>query len=141
MIASDKFANANRTSPGQNATVTTTVPVNRYRYASRNLWIAYGMSIFFASLCVLLGLRALYKNGVSHNMAFSSVVATTRNHTLDRLFAGEGLGAEPMSSRTLGHKLRFGQLRADEGADGIRQMGFGMADEVVQLREKGLSAL
>lgn len=71
-------------------------------------------------------------------MSFSSVVATTRNPTLDKIFAEESLGAEPISESALRHKLRFGQLRSDDEGKQVR-MGFGLADEVVPLPKKRTS--
>lgn len=92
--------------------------------------------MFFTSISVVLGLWALLHNGVSHNMSFSSFVATTRNSTMDRIFAGESLGAEPMKKSTLAHELKFGMLQRFGKA---KHMGFGLVDEVVTLRTKGAS--
>ena len=101
-----------------------------YHYIATNLLIAYSISAFFTTVCVALGLWAMYDNGVSHSMSFSSLVATTRNPTLDNLFVGEGLGADPMSENVLREKLRFGVLQ-----DG--HVGFGLAEEVLPLKGGG----
>lgn len=124
-----------RTDPGRgkDVEVTTTVPVNRYQYAADDLWLAYGISAFFTAVSVALGLWALYDNGVSHNMSFSSFMATTRNPTLDKIVAQESLGAEPMSDQILGSKLRFGVLQS-HGA--VAHMGFGLSDEVTPLQRQ-----
>jgi hypothetical protein len=54
-----------------------------YQYDSRNLILSYGIAIFVTLLGVSLGLYSFHTNGVSHSMAFSAVVGTTRNPALD----------------------------------------------------------
>jgi hypothetical protein len=54
-----------------------------YQYDSRNLILSYGIAISVTLLGVSLGLYSFHTNGVSHSMAFSAVVGTTRNPALN----------------------------------------------------------
>jgi hypothetical protein len=81
-------------------------------------------------------------NGVSHSMSFSSILAVTRNSTLDDLLVGNSLGAEPLSKDVMAKKLMFDVLRHDMQRDksgtssDIDHASFGLRDEVVRI-EKG----
>jgi hypothetical protein len=54
-----------------------------YDYRPYNLWLSYGIAIALSFVAVLLGLYALWLNGVSHDNSFSSIMASTRNIYLD----------------------------------------------------------
>ena len=71
--------------PNVTASVTVTKNGATYYYKPWNLWLAYGSAILSASLCVLSGIRSLYKNGYSYNNTFSTVLRTTRGRDLDEL--------------------------------------------------------
>ncbi|KAJ5771836.1 hypothetical protein N7520_002365 [Penicillium odoratum] len=90
--------------------VATTIPVNRHFYDQRNLLLAYGIAFGVSLVCLSLGIWALYDNGVSHGMAFSSILAATRNSQVNEITNWNTLGAEPMSETTLQAKLMFGVL-------------------------------
>ena len=88
-----------------------------YAYNPLNLVISYAVAVAMSALAGVAGLLAAYSNGVIHANSFSTLVATTRNRTLDALFAGESLGAVPVSRNILDRKLRFGRLmRRDRGS-------------------------
>ncbi len=71
--------------PNVTASVTATANGATYYYKPWNLWLAYGVAILSASLCVLTGIMSLYKNGYSYNNTFSTVLRTTRGRDLDEL--------------------------------------------------------
>ena len=107
-----------------------------WRYEPRNLWIAYGLAIFAAGLGALIGLRALYINGVSHDMSFFTTMATTRNRTLDELTIGTSLGGHDIKKDLARTRLMFGVLRnaSDKGKDEIAvRAAFGLPSEVSKL--------
>ncbi|KAF1845162.1 uncharacterized protein K460DRAFT_245116, partial [Cucurbitaria berberidis CBS 394.84] len=106
-----------------------------YDYRPRNLWLAYGIAIVCSFAGVLLGLQALWLNGVSHDNSFSSIIATTRNSFLDKLTLGYSLGAAPLPKDIGQTKLRFGELRGD-GEKMRPRAGFGL-DESTQPLSKG----
>ena len=108
----------------------------------QNLLLAYGISIAASAFGVLLGLRALFVDGVSHDTNFVSIMATTRNRMLDKLTLGSSLGGHPASKALLKEKLKFGVLQTDRGASGIPsaqdlrwRVGFGLEGQVTQLRK------
>jgi hypothetical protein len=116
-------------------TVTHTTYPNVYEYRPYNLWLAYGIAVASSFIAVLLGLYALWLNGVSHDNSFSSIMASTRNGFLDELTLGHSLGATPMSKVILGTKLRFGELSKGMEKDRPRA-SFGV-EEAIQPLEKG----
>jgi hypothetical protein len=135
LFSNDKFwvpmANATRVSYGK--------PYDdvayRCEYDAMNFWIAYGIAIALSFAAVIMGLRALWINGVSHDNSFSSIMATTRNSYLDKLTVGHSLGATPMPKEVMRTKLRFGRL--DDGVkDQQPRAGFG-PPESVQTLDKG----
>jgi hypothetical protein len=105
-----------------------------YDYRPYNLWLSYGIAIALSFVAILLGLYALWLNGVSHDNSFSSIMASTRNMYLDELTLGHSLGATPMSKEILRTRLRFGEL--GEGMEKMRpRAGFG-TEEAIQLLKK-----
>ncbi|KAF2746517.1 hypothetical protein M011DRAFT_487283 [Sporormia fimetaria CBS 119925] len=113
------------------ANVTQIQPITIYEYQPRNLIMTYAIAIAVSAACVILGLRALWLNGVSHDNSFSSIVATTRSSLLDHITLGHSLGATPVPRPIAETKLRFGELQRD----GVSRVGFGMDDETMPLRK------
>ncbi|EFQ93601.1 hypothetical protein CFE70_010171 [Pyrenophora teres f. teres 0-1] len=111
---------------------------SEYEYLPCNLWLAYGIAIVLAFLSILLGLRAVWLNGVCHDNSFSSIMAATRNAYLDQLTLGHSLGATPMGKEILRTRLKFGVLgqEGESGEKGGYRAGFGVGD-TVHLLEKG----
>lgn len=107
------------------ANVTQTTFLTVYEYRPRNLWLAYGIAIAFSLAGVLLGLHALWTNGVAHDNSFSSIVATTRNGFLDDLSRGYSLGAAPVPRSIAETRLVFGELGGEKGL----RAGFGLEGE------------
>ncbi|KIW89847.1 uncharacterized protein Z519_09276 [Cladophialophora bantiana CBS 173.52] len=84
---------------------------SQFVYEPRTLLIAYGLSTFFALICVLLGVHALLHNGASYTNSFSTIVRVTRDPALSRLIADEGdlQGAEPVPKHIRKAELRLGR--------------------------------
>ncbi|KAF3401870.1 hypothetical protein F1880_009736 [Penicillium rolfsii] len=118
----------------------TTVPVrvsspqNFYNYDSRNLLLAYAIALGVSVGCVIVGLLALFENGVSQSTAFSSVLVTTRNPELDQLAVGHCLGRDPIGKEIGEARLQFGEM-VGVGAGGreYRHAAFGMKWSVTAL--------
>ncbi|KAF4635830.1 hypothetical protein G7Y89_g2260 [Cudoniella acicularis] len=124
---------------GINTTVNIGRTPNIYKYNSTNLAWAYGMAIAATVISVVIGMRALVVNGISHGTSFSSIMCSTRNETLDNLTIGSSLAAEPLGKEVEETELKFGLLNGRGENHGlIRRVGFGVAGEVETLR-KGAS--
>ncbi|KAJ8108152.1 hypothetical protein OPT61_g8373 [Boeremia exigua] len=123
----------------KNATNTTSVTQSNfltiYEYRARNLVMTYSIAIGFAALGVLLGLQALWRNGVCHETSFSSIMSTTRNEYLDRLTLGYSLGSAPTPRAINMVKLRFGELRDSRGYTPTRA-AFGREEEIAPLEAR-----
>ncbi|KIW34877.1 uncharacterized protein PV07_01624 [Cladophialophora immunda] len=84
---------------------------SQFVYEPRALLVAYGLSAFFALICVLLGVHALLHNGASYTNSFSTIVRVTRDPALSRLIADEGdlQGAEPVPKHIHRAEVRLGR--------------------------------
>ncbi|KAL4760738.1 uncharacterized protein BDW70DRAFT_150635 [Aspergillus foveolatus] len=87
---------------------------NFYQYGEAYLILAYTTAIGVAVACVTVGSFALWRNGVSQNTSFSSVLITTRNLEQDRLAVGHCLVAEPLKKEIGKVRLQYGEI---EGSD------------------------
>ncbi|KAL3458470.1 hypothetical protein BJX64DRAFT_224225 [Aspergillus heterothallicus] len=56
-----------------------------YRYSQKNLFIAYGVSIFISLLCVIAGLLSMWDNGIAFSDSFSTILRATRNPKFDEI--------------------------------------------------------
>ena len=90
--------------------VNVTNPVNIYAYHSKNLFVSYGLAIFFAVFVNLLGAYAYWTNGHSHAKTFSAILASTRDRGLTKLFRSEAEGRLPLHDEVRNAKLMFGRL-------------------------------
>ncbi|KAH0544777.1 hypothetical protein FGG08_001144 [Glutinoglossum americanum] len=98
-----------------------------FHYNVHNLWPAYAGVIAAALASLLAGLAAMRANGVDSDVAFSRIVATTRNPTLDALSRGACLGGRRRwGGRGVG--LKFGEVEG--GAGGVAHCAFGVEGEV-----------
>jgi hypothetical protein len=100
--------------------------------------MTYSIAVAFSVVGVLLGLRAIWLNGVCHDTSFSSIVSTTRNTFLDELTLGNSLGAVPIPDAMKGVKLRFGESTGPSlSVDGssVTRAAFGAEDSMVTLRK------
>lgn len=82
-----------------------------------------------------MGVFSFVENGVVHSMAFSAILATTRNAGLDELVVGQSLGAIPLDENVGRARLRFGEL-SEKMTGSVRRVGFGFEEEVAGL-ERG----
>ena len=70
---------------------------NLYIYRPLDLYIAYGVSIACAVVCVGLGCAALYRNGLSYSSDFSTILRTTQREELHALIAPvDTAGGDPL---------------------------------------------
>ncbi|SLM36096.1 hypothetical protein LPUS_05530 [Lasallia pustulata] len=77
--------------------VTAVLTINAYVYHPYDLYLAYGLSILFTSICLGIGMAALFRNGQSYSNNFSTVLRSTRNPDLDHLLLEtEMSGADPL---------------------------------------------
>jgi hypothetical protein len=114
--------------------VTQTVSYNRYSYEKGYLIIAYSAAVAASTLSVLVGFRALYKNGVVHDTTFYSTLATTRNPWLDSQLIGSSLGSNPVPQKLSKLKLKFGVLQRSGQA--FEQTPFSIiSEEAVELTQ------
>jgi hypothetical protein len=118
-------------------TVYTTSASNVYSYKRRNLVLAYSIAFAIATLCIIVGFRAVLVNGVVHNSSFSTTLSTTRNPAFDVLTLGASLGAVPIEKQLLDIKIRFGLLHSEDSkytqetetessSNGIGRAAFGL---------------
>jgi hypothetical protein len=72
---------------------------NIYIYASRKLWLAYGIAIAFATVIVALGSFAIVRNRASYSSDFSTILRTSRNADLDHeVEEHDRTGRDPLPS-------------------------------------------
>lgn len=104
--------------------------VSRWDYNKTPLWIAYGLLCLIGMLGLVLGAFSINFNGCTSDMAFSKIVCTTRNSTLDQAVIDSHFGAHPLPKELLETKLQFGEIAGENHA------GFGLEGQVTTL-EKG----
>jgi len=49
-----------------------------YLYAPFKLWVAYGLATLFAAIAVLIGLLAMFSNGITYSNHFSTILRMAR---------------------------------------------------------------
>lgn len=120
---------------------TTTESINVYHYQALRLLIVYALSACTALFMSAVGFVALSRNGVSSSMTVSTILRTTRNHTLDRVLSGTCLGADPIPKELGELRLKFGEVRTGEGVvpdavpeGGIGHVALGIEGEVFPIR-------
>lgn len=96
--------------------------------------MTHAIAIACSAFGVLLGLRALWLNGICHETSFSSIMSTTRNKYLDDLTLGYSLGSAPTPNAVKKIELRFGEL-LDVGSREKSRAAFGLETDVVSLRK------
>lgn len=114
-------------SPLQSTNVTITTPANIYVYQPKNVFISYGIAIFFSLLANIAGLFAFFSNGVSYEISFSAIVCTTRDIHFSGLNAHERIGALPLDKKVGRTKMKFDVGDVAEMERGERRWGFGKA--------------
>jgi hypothetical protein len=104
--------------------------VSRWEYNETPLWVAYGSLCFVGLLGLTLGAFSINFNGCTSDMAFSKIVCTTRNTTLDQAVMDSHFGVHPLPKELLEAKLQFGEIAGENHA------GFGLEHQITRL-EKG----
>lgn len=122
---------------GAQAAVRQVSPVNRYSYSMLNLILAYAVVVSLSLIAILVGFIALLRNGVSHDMSFSTIIRTTRNSMFEQAVQGQTLGALPMQDHLARQKLIFGVQKGieREGVE-VSIATFGDRHSVSSLRER-----
>jgi hypothetical protein len=78
--------------------VTVETTENVYDYRSKELYVAYGLSILVAAACLALGLISIHRNSGSYSNDFSTVLRTTRHLSLREVVdTTESNGLTPLS--------------------------------------------
>jgi hypothetical protein len=87
----------NTTSPSN---ITVVYSVNVYSYASRRLWIAYGVDIGIALVIMIAGCAGIWHNQASYSSKFSTYLRTTRGSKFDAIVEpGDRKGTDPLPAR------------------------------------------
>ncbi|WAO86361.1 Hypothetical protein NCS54_00363300 [Fusarium falciforme] len=91
-------------------------PVSRYQYRAITLWAVYGVSVLLASLGVAAGTIALRHNGgLRRDSRFSSILAATRGHGLNRVeWGGPLFDRGQVNHSVRGFKMGYGTAKRDE---------------------------
>jgi len=100
------------------ANTTRITPVNRYSYSSRNLWLAYGLGIFFALIANALGAQAFMENNASHNNSLSTLLSISRDPELANLFPECCHGKLPLPPETMKARLRVEEM--EDGGQSLK---------------------
>lgn len=108
------------------------VPVNRYFYDIRTLWLAYGLAVFAALGAVLIGGVALAANGSSHNNAVSTLISICRHESLAPIFPPCCHGKLPLPDETMKTKVQLIKSKAG-GQENLEVHPRGMAVPVCKL--------
>lgn len=107
-----------------------------YQYSQSTLLITYLAAGSATFVSLLIGLHALWSNGIASDVSFSRVLVTTRNPTLDRLSESSCLGGDPFPRSLLKTRLKFGELwRKNNAGIEVPHAGFGTEEEVMPLRK------
>ena len=110
-----------------------------FHYNVKSLLISYAAAVLVTVLIVLVGLRDIHSDGVSHTNTFSALVRTTRNKDLDDWARGHCLGADPVDKEIAKRKPQYGILaddtaRRQEKTDAVRHAAFGLQGIVTRLK-------
>jgi hypothetical protein len=82
---------------------------NALFYAPRTLIITYGATILLASVCLAVGVAAMYNNGVAYTNNFSTILRITRDAAFDRLIEDDEdrAGADPLPTHIADATIGF----------------------------------
>jgi hypothetical protein len=79
---------------------------NVYDYRSEELYMAYGLGIFAAIACFVLGLVSIHRNSGSYSNDFSTVLRTTRHLSLREVVdPAQSSGLSPLGKDLAGVKV------------------------------------
>lgn len=79
-LMTSKLLQPNSSSPYAPPLTNVTLPMYQtvYLYAPFKLWVAYGLATLFAAIAVLIGLLAIFSNGITYSNHFSTILRTAR---------------------------------------------------------------
>lgn len=101
--------------------------LNTFTYAPRGLVVAYGIAILLSSICLALGLAAIYGNGVTYTNNFSTILRMTRDKAFDVSIQGEEdcSGADPLPDHIADITVTYigEKPRGAGGTTGIKVLG------------------
>ncbi|KAF4626926.1 hypothetical protein G7Y89_g11231 [Cudoniella acicularis] len=90
---------------------------NLYNYDRATLWIAYGLSILFTTLAVIIGMIALILNGASYSNNFSTIIRVSRTTELNVEVTDQDVfGRDPLPSYLKHARLNMGVKTANTNA-------------------------
>ncbi|KAF2194597.1 hypothetical protein K469DRAFT_744484 [Zopfia rhizophila CBS 207.26] len=95
-----------------------------YAYDKKALLVTYGIAMLLALMVVIVGLGSFLENGVSMNIGFMSIMATTRNPRLDELVTDGCIGAEGLMDGFKDTKVMFGKQPQTGVQGSFRQRQF-----------------
>ncbi|KAF7189365.1 hypothetical protein HII31_09343, partial [Pseudocercospora fuligena] len=80
---------------------------NVYNYNPAELWLAYGLAIFFTLIAVMVGLLAMLGSGMSYSYQFSTIVRAAAHMKVNEVVTAEkdGLGSDPLPAELKGVKV------------------------------------
>jgi hypothetical protein len=121
-------------------TVIVRSPQNMYRYASRNLLIAYSLGCGVTFLIVVIGLLCIHSASASFSITFSTILRTTQRLYLDPgILSAETSGANPLPKRLAKTRIIFKRESSSADDDSGQTWSFsvagGQSGETVKLRE------
>lgn len=122
-----------------NITVNATIYRNTYAFSRPiNLVLPYVLCLAFGLAIVVLGVSALWQNGVPATEGFMQIMMATRGPTeMERLVVEHELvDAKKASKELKSLRVRYGGLMLENGVEGKRVWGFGTAEETVSLRKR-----
>jgi hypothetical protein len=122
-----------------NITVNATFYQNTYAFSRPiNLVLPYALCLAFGLAIVVLGLSALWQNGVPATEGFMQIMMATRGPTeMEGLVRQhELIDAKSASKELKSLRVRYGGLVLESGVEGKRMWGFGTAEETVSLRKR-----
>jgi hypothetical protein len=122
-----------------NITVNATVYRNTYVFSRPfHLVLPYALCLAFGLAIVVLGLSALWRNGVPATEGFMQIMMATRGPTEmeRRVLQHELVDAKKVSKELKSLRVRYGELVLENGVEGKRIWGFGTAEETVSLRKR-----
>lgn len=115
---------------------------NVYSYSSpADVWISYGLCLFFSLISIVLGSWALHENGIpATDGGFIQLLSTTTGSSkLQRAAAMKCLGGgQDLPKSLTGLKIRYGELvdmQVEHGGEVMRRAGFGAEDEDAPLKK------
>jgi hypothetical protein len=89
-----------------------------YVYDAATLWIAYGLSIFFTLLAVIIGLQTIITSGKSYSNRFSTVVRVARTAGLSTgVLDDKRIGQDPLPKHLKNARFVVRDGVADERAE------------------------